>query len=127
VIGKLPPRFRTPEDRAALDALLNRVLAGETIEAEVFLTHKNGTRRPAETRSARIIYRGEPHMVVVVRDLSERTEHEGELRRSEDRYRATFKASADGLVVVNNQGQVVDINPAMSQLDGFSREEVLGQ
>jgi PAS domain S-box-containing protein len=127
VIGALPPRFRAPEDRRALQGLLDRVLAGETIEEEVFLVHKNGSRRLAETRSARIIYRGEPHMLVVVRDLSERTEHEGELRRSEDRYRATFEASADGLIVVNKRGAVVDVNPAMSRLDGFSREEVLGQ
>lgn len=126
-IGQFPPRYRDPSEHEAFRKLLDRVLSGNTVEAEVFLPHKNGTRRPAETRSARIIYHGEPHMLIAVRDLSERQEHEGELRRVEDRYRAMFEASVDGLCVIDSAGNVVDVNPALPRVDGFSREELIGQ
>jgi PAS domain S-box-containing protein len=93
----------------------------------LFLPHKDGSRVPVETRSVRVVYRDEPHMLVVVRDLRERKQREGELRRSEDLYRAMFDASVDGLVVMNTDGYVVDVNPALQRVDGFTRAEVIGQ
>lgn len=127
VIGQFPPRYRDAKYHESFRALLKRVLDGQTLEAEVFIPHKDGTRRPVETRSARIIYHGEPHMLVIVRDLSERQQHEGELRRIEDRYRAIFDASLDGLCVIDSAGNVVDVNPALMRVDGFDRQELIGQ
>ncbi len=127
VIGQFPPRYRAAKERAGFLKLLKSVIGGKSAEAKVFLPHKNGSRRPVETRSVGIIFRGDPHMLVIIRDLSERVQHEGELRRSEDLYRAVFDASVDGLVVLNTDGLVVDVNPAVSRADGFSREELVGQ
>ena len=42
-------------------------------------------------------------------------------------YRLMFNTSLDGLVLMNSQGIVVDHNPALSKIDGFSREEIIGQ
>ena len=127
VIGYLPPDYRNPERAEELHALVTKVLNGESVEAEVFLPHKNGSLRPVETRSVKIMHHGKPHMLVVVRDLSERKRHEGELRRSENLYRAMFDASLDGLVVLDDEGRVVDTNPALERVDGFTHAELLGQ
>lgn len=127
VVGRYPPRFRETESREIFLDLVRRVLDGDTVEDQVFLQHRDGTHVPVETRSTRIMVAGEPHMLVVVRDLRERARHEGELRHSQDLYRALFEASLDGLVVLDAQGVVVDVNQELLDIDDFSREELIGQ
>lgn len=127
VIGKYPPRFRDPSRHASYHRLIQRVLDGEAFESEMLLPHKNGGFVAAETRNVRFDYRGEPHMLVIVRDLTEQKRREDELKRSEEAYRTMFDASLDGLVVLNAAGCVVDLNPALLRMDGFIREELLDQ
>ena len=107
-------------------ALIERVLNGEQPCSQVAVPHKDGTPRPVETRHVRMVVRGEPHVLVVLRDLSERRRHEGELRRSEDLYRALFEASLDGMAVMNGRGEVVDVSPALTRSEGFSRRHMIG-
>lgn len=44
-----------------------------------------------------------------------------------DEYRAVFESAPDGILVVDDQGVVRDLNPAVESLFGFAREEVLGE
>jgi PAS domain S-box-containing protein len=48
-----------------------------------------------------------------------------EARRSEARYRALFEGLLDAAVVSDAAGRYLDVNPAMSQLLGYTREEFL--
>ena len=44
---------------------------------------------------------------------------------AEARYRGLFEGAADPIAVVDSDGQYIDVNPAMSELTGYSREELL--
>lgn len=44
-----------------------------------------------------------------------------------DEYRAVFEASPDGIVVVDADGVIRDINPQIEALFGWAREELLGE
>ena len=50
-----------------------------------------------------------------------------DLRESEARFRAMFENSAIGIGIMNLNREVLDMNPAMSNMLGYSREELLGQ
>lgn len=50
-----------------------------------------------------------------------------DLRESEARFRAMFENSAIGIGIMNLNRQVLDMNPAMSTMLGYSREELIGQ
>ena len=52
-----------------------------------------------------------------------RTAEEG-LRRSELRLRAIYDHAPSGILVLGAQGRIIDANPAMSALLGYSREEL---
>ncbi len=44
-----------------------------------------------------------------------------------DQYRAVFEASPDGLIIVDAEGVVRDVNPQVEALFGWAREELLGE
>jgi len=49
------------------------------------------------------------------------------LRESEAKYRHTINSAADAIVALNEQGVVIEFNPAAERLFGFTREEMLGK
>ena len=46
-------------------------------------------------------------------------------RASEEQYRAIFDAATDAIILRDAAGHIVDANPALCRLSGYSREEVL--
>ena len=55
-------------------------------------------------------------------DIAKRVEVQRALRASEEQYRAMFDASIDGLALWSRGGDIVDINPALWKMYGYSRE-----
>jgi diguanylate cyclase (GGDEF)-like protein/PAS domain S-box-containing protein len=58
---------------------------------------------------------------------SERISFELALLRSEAKLRAIFNGAFDAIVTINEQGEIVEFNPAAERIFGYKREEVLGQ
>jgi PAS domain S-box-containing protein len=119
--------FTPPEDREAARAMFDRELAGEASHYETEAVRKDGTRFPVEVRGVPLQYRGEPHVFVIARDITERKRVEEALRSSSEQYRAIFDATADALVLRDTDFRIVDVNPAYEAMSGYSRDEVLGQ
>jgi len=107
-------------------ALVRRTLAGERCHAELEAERKNGERFQIEVRTIPVTYRGEPHVLAILRDISERKRAEERLRASEEQYRAMFDAAADALVLRDADFRIVDVNPAYLAMSGYRRDEVIG-
>jgi|GEM_PF-263733 len=61
-------------------------------------------------------------------EIAERKAAAERLRISENRYRRLFEASKDGILLVDpGTGAITDANPALTELLGYTREQVLGQ
>ncbi len=56
-------------------------------------------------------------------DLAERIRIQRALEASEEQYRAMFNATNDGLALWNAAGEIVEVNPALSRMYGYSEEE----
>jgi len=125
VIGSNRMLFTPREDEAAARALFDRELRGEATQYEMEAVRKDGTRFALEVRGLPVQYRGQPHVLVIARDITERKRAEEAVHASEAQYRAIFNASADALVLWNSELKRVDVNPAYERLYGFAREEVL--
>lgn len=61
-----------------------------------------------------------------VRDVSERLEAEEALRRSEEKYRQIVTTANEGIFVLDLDHQFTFVNNRMSELLGYTREEMLG-
>ncbi|GEM_PF-876343 len=53
-------------------------------------------------------------------------ERQSALRESERKYRLVIEQASDGIGVVDQQGHFLELNSALSQMLGYSQEEILG-
>ena len=106
--------------------LIRGALAGQTGQLETVGIRKNGERFDVELRFLPIDFRGEPHVLVIGRDITERKRAEDALRASEEQYRAIFNATDDSLVLRDAQFRIVDVNAAFEAMSGRRREETVG-
>jgi PAS domain S-box-containing protein len=116
----------TPEQAHPRRELVRRALAGERCSAELEAVCHDGRRILTEVQAIPFRHRGEPHVLAIARDITERRHAEQALRASEEQYRAIFNASADALVLRDADYHAVDVNPAYLAMTGYTRDEVLG-
>jgi len=116
-----------PEMNEPIKALHKRALAGETVSLETRSASRDGRPSDFELRGFPMQYRGRPHVLWIGRDISARKRTEEALRSSEEQYRAIFNACADALVLRDARARIVDVNRALVEISGYSREEVLNQ
>jgi PAS domain S-box-containing protein len=71
---------------------------------------------------------GEPiGLVGVSRDITERKRMEAELRSSEEKLRFMFESIADGIISVDLEGEIVEVNEAIVRMGGYTnRDEMIG-
>ena len=89
---------------------------------------KAGEKKPIEssvslirdTQGNPIGFRG------IIRDITERKQIEEKLRREEQRFRAFMEHSSDIVVILNREGTITYINPAVERILGFKIEERIG-
>ncbi len=64
----------------------------------------------------------------VMRDVSARKKHETQVAISETRYRRLFESAHDGILILNpGTRKIVDANPFMTQMLGYSHAELVGR
>jgi PAS domain S-box-containing protein len=66
-------------------------------------------------------------VLATVSDITESKQAEQSLRKSEQRFRQLVMQSADAIVMVTEQGQIVLANPSSAALFGYSQDELLSQ
>lgn len=64
--------------------------------------------------------------VGVIEDITERKQAEERLRQSEAHLRAIFESAAVGIIIVDEAGRFVQVNPKFQQMLGYTPEEIQG-
>jgi PAS domain S-box-containing protein len=116
-----------PEVGPTIRALHERALAGEPIALDTVLVRRDGQRYDLELRGVPIQHRGQPHVLYIGRDITQRKQAVTALRASEEQYRAIFNASADALMLWDRHLRRIDVNPAHERIFGYTRDDVVGR
>lgn len=118
-----------PDDYKAVMETRKAYLEGLITDYEVKyrLLHKNGSYRWFRDRGACLRdTQGKPYrMAGSYIDITERKMIKSALLESEKRYRDLFEESKDTVFIVDTNGGLVDINPAGSELLGYTKGELL--
>jgi PAS domain S-box-containing protein len=101
---------------------------GECLNYETTLLMADGRRLNFNISSRMITFNEESCILSVMRDISESRRTKKALGASELRYRRLFETAKEGIMILDAEtGMVVDVNPFLITLLGFSHEQFLGK
>ena len=116
--------FLVEEDRLQVRSLFEE--DGRLVDHEIDLKTKSGQSRHTSLSVEGITVQGEPCLLVIFRDETERRIAEQKLRESENRYRAIFELSAVGQAEVEAETRkFLSVNRRYCEITGYSQEELL--
>jgi PAS domain S-box-containing protein len=122
--------FIHPEDVASAMRLFSECLAkpGTPVFSEHRYRSKNGGWRHIEAVSINRLHEGAVSAIVAtIRDVSARKENEKDLVERERQFRALFDSALDAMVLVGDNRNFLDANPAACHLFALSRDRLLTQ
>ena len=125
-VGRVNVRghYVNPAERDEYLRLLER--DGAVIDRHAKLTRTDGSVMDCIRSS--VAYRDESGRIVsiqtVTRDVTELLRAEGDLRRSEEKYRLLFEQSMDAVAIYALDGTLLDANPAHLALLGLSSADI---
>ncbi len=123
----LYPNF-IPEDSAALrTGLAERIERGRAkFEFECRTADKGSGIRWLILRGLIVYEGGRPRRIVGgLRDITRRKEMEARLQESEARARAVISAALDAIVTIDEEGRVVEFNPAAERIFGHRLTDIV--
>ena len=127
LIGSRFNRYFTDPKRA--DEGIRLVLReGRVTNYELMARSKAG-RETLVSYNATAIYdrdRKLQGVFAAARDITEQKKLEEQLREQQNYLRGLIESSVDGLLTVDSQGLISDLNEQMCRLSGFAREDLLG-
>jgi PAS domain S-box-containing protein len=109
-----------PHNQQGAMELFARAVSGEQLRVEWHSKNKDGNLRWQEVFGKRVTIGGRDRILALARDITDRKIAEDALFASEEQYRSMFNASIDGLALWNAAGEIVDANPALLKMYGYS-------
>ena len=99
---------------------------GEITALETRLRRLDGTTVPVSS-GCLLELEGEQFALSAIHDITERKRAEDDLRQSEEHYRSIVTAMDEGLIFVDQTGEISSLNPAAERILGYPAQELVGQ
>ena len=109
--------------RTAAEALAQQIGSG----IELTGRRKDGSEFPIEIMLSPLKSNEGILVTAAIRDITLRKKAEKHLVQMEGRYRGLLEAPPDGMVVVNQHGEIVLLNAQSENQFGYRRDELIGQ
>ncbi len=104
-----------------------RILKKQPIEPkEIQLYTIDGQLKWVQYRSNIVTIGDERIIQILIENITDRKVAEVKLKESEERYRNLFESSPNAIILVDMDGSIVDINPAMEYFSNEPKNELIG-
>ncbi|HYU47254.1 MAG TPA: PAS domain S-box protein, partial [Terriglobales bacterium] len=114
-----------PPNRFCNDLFATQPLRCEHPACEQLVRRIDGEDVLVEVRCTSFQYGVRPLVLIVLRERAG-AELSRAVRDSELRFRAMFESAAIGISICNLEGHMLEVNPAVTRMLGYSREELVG-
>jgi PAS domain S-box-containing protein len=129
ILGRLLFDFARPEELPLMMERTRQIIdEGRPVPPQEFkVLRLDGLQVEVECTGGPIVYEGQPAVLLVWQDVTERNRAMADLKTSEERYRDLFNSITDLIFTLDPEGRFLSVNPALLQLLGCGREEILGR
>ena len=118
-----------PDDFAYIMDRFSKIISREGFlrQYETRMIRKDSLEVPVEISSALTLWRGEPAVLIIVRDISERRRVDKALRDSYTLLQKTFASLNEAVFIVETGTRIIrDCNITVEKMFGYTREELIG-
>jgi PAS domain S-box-containing protein len=132
LVGQTPFAFSPPgqadgsDSREAGLQRIERALRGEVDSFDWRCQRLDGSVFEAQITLTRLDETESQHLLAHVRDVTHSREAERKMRESEARFRGIFGSAGIGMAVVDMRGRLIESNPALRTMLGYSESELAG-
>ena len=113
-----------PADREKLVKGLKE--AGKVSNLETRFRMKSGEIRHGILSAVLFQIEGDPHILSLTRDITDRKEFEDALKKSEAKYKQLMDLAPDGILLGLHDGTITGVNSSMLKITGRTSEELIG-
>jgi PAS domain S-box-containing protein len=100
---------------------------GKYVKVESTHIRKDGSSYPAEVYLVKIMFKNQPIILCLARDITERKKAEEALQQSEERFRRVVETMEVGLGAIDQNGVFTYVNEYFSKMLGYSIDEMIGR
>lgn len=129
-----PRQFVPAEEKPVIREQIERVVTEGHTRFQSLLRTKEGKEIPCEFTGS-LLEVGDTKLIcgtgrLMVQAPEEASSHARQRQHSDifdERYRRLFETSQDGIVLTSPAGEILDANPALCEITGYSCEELVGR
>lgn len=131
LVGASPLHFspeRQPDGSKSIQVASQHITAALGGKPQVFeWRHLRGDGSPLDTEISlnSFLLGGKEYLLATVRDITERKQTLEALHASEERFKGLHNASFGG-IAIHDKGVILDSNQGLSEITGYSLEELIG-
>ncbi|MBD3254926.1 MAG: PAS domain S-box protein [Candidatus Lokiarchaeota archaeon] len=110
-----------------LRKILNKIENEESSLLEVNIKNPNQKIIPVEINANEVKMGGQNVVQCILRDITERKQAQEKLKESEMKYRLLFKNSPTLIILIDSKGVIIDCNPVLEIMLGYSKEDIINK
>lgn len=126
-IGQSAAEFVHPDSLHLFKEYVESLSVGRTFHCFAQDLRKDGSTFDVEVNGIPFQFKGQPHLLGIVRDVTERKQTEDALRQSEEVNRQIVEAVPAGIVHVSPHGAILNANGRAQEFLGLSKDELTQQ
>jgi len=124
LLGQPVMKFHPPDEIERIIGGLARLAEERLIIMESAFIRKDGVRIPVEITGKML---SNNYIIGLLRNITERKQAEQVLRENEEKFRALVEHSPDGVILVDENGNIIEWNRGQEKISGLKKSAVLGK
>lgn len=123
---RLIQKITHPEDKAVNERAIKKLKEQGSVEREFRVICKDGDVIWIQDKSELVYDENNKPIRAegVMREITEKKEAEEKIRYSRKRYQTIFDFAPLGIIIENENGDILEVNEEMSEMSGYSKEEL---